>query len=189
MMVEDMIKTTMVVVELTRILLLCLSTVWHVLNAETPSSSETKGSDINTKKMQRSFKDVQRNNGVVAAAKKRNSQAMKVATRIIEHNKQVPKNKRKSIVDIVAETNQLYKSTINPKETASRYVRQGMIGTSPMKKGPVGHFTKTVYTALMGAYSSYLKLEQAESKKQSNIKHMSKLVNAVVNLSNLVEVT
>jgi hypothetical protein len=33
--------------------------------------------------------------------------AMKVATRIIEHNKQVPKNKRKLIVDIVAETNQL----------------------------------------------------------------------------------
>ena len=52
---------------------------------------------------------------------------------------------------------------------------------SPLKRGPTGDIPKHIYKALMGSYTTYLKLEQAASKKQSTIKQMSRLVNATVN--------
>lgn len=56
-----------------------------------------------------------------------------------------------------------------------------MIGTSPLKTGPVGDFPKHTHKALKGAFVTHLKLEQAECKKQSNSRQMSQLVNAKVN--------
>ena len=57
----------------------------------------------------------------------------------------------------------------------------GIIGQSPLKRGPVGPFPKPIFASLKGAFVTYLKLEQAHSRKQLNIKQMSKLVNATVN--------
>ena len=154
----------------------------------TPTPEEGIGDDNNDeakekeKKTRRSSKDVQRRNAVAASAKRRNSIAMKTATTLIKRSRELPKNhpQKKSIEVIVRETNSRYKATINEK-TAGRYVRKGLVGQSPLKRGPIGHFSKPVYSALKGAYSTFLKLEQAESKKQSSIKQMSKLVNAAVN--------
>ena len=129
------------------------------------------------KKSRRTSKEVQRHNGTVVSSKKVHSQAMKVATTLIKRSLDLPKDHpdKKSISQIVKATNKRYKSNVNAT-TASRYVRKGLIGVSPL-----GDFSKPVYSALMGAYASYLKLEQAESKKQSGLKQMAKLVNATVN--------
>ena len=132
------------------------------------------------KRIRRSSKEVQRQNSAKAKAKERNKAAMKEATQLIKDN--AGSAKKKSINAIVKETNNRYRSNINPK-TAARYVRLKLIGTaaSPLKTGPVGDFPKRIYSALMGAYATYLKLEQAASKKQSTTKQLSKLVNATVN--------
>ena len=81
---------------------------------------------------------------------------------------------------IVREVNALYGSYLNNK-TISRYVRAGLVGVSPLKQGPVGDFPKPIYDALKGAYSTYLKLEQAESIKQSHTGKLTKKVNKCVN--------
>jgi hypothetical protein len=52
---------------------------------------------------------------------------------------------------------------------------------SPTRRGPRGEFDKRTWAALKGAYITYLKLEQATSKKQSSIKNLSLLVNGCVN--------
>lgn len=85
-----------------------------------------------------------------------------------------------STVAIVAATNKQFKSDISTS-TVGRYVRRGLIGASPLKTGPVGHFPKSIYDALKGCYITFLKLEQAESKKQSSTKKFATLVNATVN--------
>jgi hypothetical protein len=134
------------------------------------------------KKLLRASKQLQDFNAKMAEGKERNKKALKVVTKLIEENNQLDSTNpaKKTINSIVNETNTRFHSTINAK-TAGRYVRLGMIGQSPLKKGPVGTFPKPVYAALMGAYTTYLKLEQAHSKKQSGIKEMAKLVNAILN--------
>jgi hypothetical protein len=108
---------------------------------------------------------------------------MKAATKLIVENKALAEkdpSKKKSIRDLVDKVNNAHGSSLAPA-TVARYVRNGHIGESPMKRGPVGDFPKPVYKALKGAYTTYLKLEQANGRKQSNIKALSKLVNATVN--------
>jgi len=60
-------------------------------------------------------------------------------------------------------------------------VREGKIGVSPVKPGPVGFFNKIEYEALKVAFLSYIKLEQAIGKSQSTIKSLGLRVNAMVN--------
>ena len=73
--------------------------------------------------------------------------------------------RKQTAAAIIRVINQRHNTSITAK-TATRYVREGMIGQSPLKRGPVGDIPKAGYTALKGAFVSYLKLEQAESKKQ-----------------------
>jgi len=155
--------------------------VRRCLLPSTPST-DPSSSQKTVKKSRRTSKDVQREASAKAESKLRHKVAMKSATRLINANNELPKDdpKKKSINCIVKQTNETFNSNVSAK-TAARYVREGMIGMSPMKRGPVGDLPKIIYEALKVAYATYLKLEQAESKKQSNTKHMSKLVNACVN--------
>jgi hypothetical protein len=107
---------------------------------------------------------------------------MKVATARIKRSLDLPAGhtEKKSIRVIVEEVNKVYGSNVNP-QTAGRYVRQGLVGMSPLKTGPVGDFPKVIYEALQGAYTTYLKLEQAGGRRQSTILNLVKLVNATVN--------
>jgi hypothetical protein len=134
------------------------------------------------KKTRKSSRELQRHHAMIAAGKKTDKLAMKMATKLIKENIDLPRNNpnKKSIAKIVLDVNAKCGSSISDR-TAARYVRLGMIGESPMKRGPVGDFNKPTYNALKGAYSTFLKLEQAESKKQSNLKDIEKLVNATVN--------
>ena len=145
-------------------------------------STSTLSSVSTSKKQRRSPKEVQRANAMVIAQTQKDKEAMKQATVLIKRNNDLPMNdpNRLTMVDIVASVNNRTGVNINVK-TASRYVRNGMINCSPLKRGPTGHLPKRIYTALKGAFTTYLKLEQSESKKQSTIKEMSKLVNSCVN--------
>jgi len=147
-----------------------------------PRSMSTLSSPKIAKKARRSSKEVQREASSIAESKQRHKVAMKSATRLIKASQALPKNdpKKKSINHLVKQTNETFDSNISAK-TAARYVREGLIGMSPLKKGPTGHLPKPIYEALKVAYTTFLKLEQAESKKQSNTKQMSMLVNACVN--------
>lgn len=149
----------------------------------TPTTlSPLSGKPKAAKVPRRSPKDVQRHYASRNHAAAVRKAAMKAATLHAHSMKAIKKTspEYKSIDAIVKETNASMKSNLSRK-TVARYVREGWIGTSPLKQGPVGDFPKRIYFSLKGAYASYLKLEQAESKKQSSIKVMSRLVNACVN--------
>ena len=82
------------------------------------------------KKGRRSSKEVQRANAMVVMQTKRDKDAMKMATQLIQHCKTLPKGhpEKKSINVIVAEVNERMQGTISAK-TASRYVLQGLVET------------------------------------------------------------
>jgi hypothetical protein len=159
-----------------------------VESLETPQSTPKKAmkksqkSPAKAKKMRRTSKQVQRDDAVVAIAKQKQKMAMKTATKLIRASKLLPNGhkEKKTIAQIVKETNKRFTSNLSAN-TVGRYVWDGMIGISPMKRGPVGDFTKGQYEAMKGAYVTYLKLEQATARNQSTTKEMSKLVNACVN--------
>ena len=132
----------------------------------TPEPALTPATET-IKVCRRTSKELQRYNAKRAAQKSRNSQAMKVATRLVEENNKLPKQdvQKRSISEIVSSTNKLFSSNISDK-TVARYVRKGLIGTSPLKRGPIGDLPTPIYTALKGAFATYLKLEQSGSKKQ-----------------------
>jgi len=146
------------------------------------STDESLGVENSKKQHRRASHEVQREQANVIMKTKKESQAMKLATVLIQKNKELATDdpKRKSINEIVKEVNEECDSNISPK-TAATYVRKGLIDTSPLKRGPTGKFKKPVYDALKGAYSTFLMLEQAECKKQSTIKDMAHRVNACVN--------
>jgi len=145
-------------------------------------SGESLVSETETKKFRRSSTEVQREQANVIMKTKKDAAAMKLATVRIQQNKELPVGHpdRKSINVIVAAVNVLCDSNISPK-TAAAYVRNGLIDLSPKKRGPCGEFSKAIFAALKGAYSTFLMLEQAECKKQSSIKDMALRVNACVN--------
>ena len=96
-------------------------------------------------------------------------------------NEMSPSNPNsKSQRKIIAETNERFGTNISHK-TVSRMVREGKIGVSPRKSGPVGTFIKTEYDAMKIAFLSFIKLEQAIGKKQSTIRELGFRVNAMVN--------
>ena len=134
------------------------------------------------KKHRRTSKELQRHNSVKVESNLVHKKAMKAATLLVQQSHSLPENhpEKKSIRRIVKETNEKFKSNISNR-TVTRYVSNGLFGISPLKKGPVGDFSKVQYDALKGAYTTYLKLEQAESRKQSSRKQMAKLLNATVN--------
>ena len=162
----------------------------RLLETPSPEGLLTEASIVSTvgtgstaskeKQSRRTPKELQRSYSMVVMQSNRDKEAMKQATLLIKRNQCLPSNERKTIADIVDATNELMDANISAK-TAARYVRNGHINASPLKRGPVGPFPTPIYNALKGAFVTYLKLEQSESKKQSTIKSMSKLVNACVN--------
>ena len=156
-----------------------LDDIRRVLNGSTPSSADASSS---TKSRRRTSKQKHREDAEKRATEKRESKAIKVATtRIAAIQLMSPSNPKKvSQRQVVEETNRLMNTTISSK-TVSRMVREGRIGTSPQKRGPLGDFSRPVMTALKGAFATYIKLEQAESKKQSTLNDLAKRVNCLVN--------
>jgi len=119
--------------------------------------------------------------------RKKQATAIKIATQQIAATMELsPSNpNKKSQRQIVQEINEKMNTNVSHK-SISRMVREGKIGVSPSKPGPVGSFDKIEYSAMKIAFLSYIKLEQAIGKKQSTIKQLSLRVNALVNHSGKV---
>jgi hypothetical protein len=130
----------------------------------------------------RSSKEVQRAHAKKILQDKRETQAMKQVTVLIERSKALPIGHpaKHTIKEIVAATNAQMNTNVSGV-TAARYVLAGLVGVSPLKRGAAGDIQPMIYDALKGALATYLKLEQAASKKQSTVKQLSLLVNACVN--------
>jgi len=58
--------------------------------------------------------------------------------------------------------------------------REGRINSSPMKRGPVGSFSKGIWKAMCGAFTTHMQLEQAACKKQSTLNQLAQKVNSMV---------
>ena len=90
---------------------------------------------------------------------------MKVATTLVAAHRKLPSLERKKTNEnaIINKVNKDFDCNLN-RITVQRYVGKGLVGISPLKRGPVGAFPRPVFDALKGAFSTYLKLEQATSK-------------------------
>jgi hypothetical protein len=140
------------------------------------------------KKFRRTVKELQRFNAAKATQKERTSIALKAATSRIKRSLDLPSGhaEKKSARVIVKEVNDIYGTNVS-HNTAGRYVREGLVGASPLKRGPDSDIPKGVYKALKGAFTTYLQLEQASCKKQSTIKDMVVLVNNTVNAAGFIK--
>jgi len=89
-----------------------------------------------------------------------------MATREIAHgNRQKEKVSQRFVVNWINN----YMGTKISSKTVLQMVREGRIGVSPIKKGPVGDFAKPIWSQMETAFVTFLKLEQANSKKQSTL--------------------
>ena len=98
-------------------------------------------------------------------------EAMKVATKLLAKSSRLPpgdKNKlgRNAITNSV---NKKYSVALSSRSVA-RYVQNGLIGESPIKRGVVGYTPPKVMKLLEGAFITYKKLEQIESKDKKERK-------------------
>jgi len=50
-----------------------------------------------------------------------------------------------------------------------------------MKRGPSGHFPRSIWTSMKNAFVTFIKLEQANSQKQSSLTTLAKRVNVMAN--------
>ena len=143
-----------------------------------------------SKKGRRTSKQKHKDDAQKRIVQKKETEAIKMATTWIDKTRKLAAGdpKKKSQKEIVRQTNELMGTNISDK-TVSRMVREGRIGTSPMKRGPVGDFNKPVMNALKGAYSTFLKLEQAESKRQSTLNELAIRVNTLVNSTGVYKKT
>jgi tellurite resistance protein len=147
------------------------------------NNTTTTGS---TKKTRSTSKEVQRRHALKAKTSLKDKVAMKQATVLIHRNKLLPKGhpKKKSIEAIVKGVNKRLDSNVSAKTAAQYYVRDGIIGKSPKRRGPPGAFPHRVWKALKGAFTTYLKLELGASYFKEAVNHqgtISKLVNGGVN--------
>jgi predicted transglutaminase-like cysteine proteinase len=158
----------------------------------TPGSELSKSTDnskkTGEKKTRRSSKEVQRDDAAECKKRKKESAGMKLATQRIQENKILsPSNpKKKTQQAIVDEVNQLYGSNVNLK-TVNRMVNKGLVGVSPLKRGPVGSFPPHVWKALKEAFVTFCKLEQAQGLKQSTINDYSLKVNTLLDHGGLTK--
>lgn len=148
-------------------------------------SAATVSTSLSTKTAKKSratSKQVQQTQAAKARSVYNNKLSMKQCTVLIHRNKLLPATDphKKTIEEIVKDCNSRHNANVSAT-TAAQYVREGRIGESPRRRGPCPQFDTRVWTALKGAYVTYLKLEQATSKKQSSVKALSLLVNGCVN--------
>ena len=130
--------------------------------------------EATTKKRRRSSAQVQQEKAKKQKQAELEKKAMKLATVRIKEHKSLRKGHKdkKSALTICQEVNLLCGSNISSK-TAATYVQKGLVNCSPQKRGPNTPFPKKVLSALKWAYATYLKLEQAGSKRQSSIRELS----------------
>jgi hypothetical protein len=161
-----------------------LDEVRRSLNLRLPPEGveEEAASSEKSTTSRRTSKNVQKDDALLCKKRKIEARGTKAATTRIRQNMMLsPTNpKKKSQAEIVREVNEAFGSNVNAK-TAARMVKEGRVGVSPLKRGPVGNFPKHIWNPMKNAFVSFVKLELANSTRQSSLKDHSKRVNALVN--------
>jgi hypothetical protein len=110
-------------------------------------------------------------------------EARKMATFVVNesrklHNGHPQKQSTQTIVDTV---NKKFGTSLH-RRTIDRCVNNGLIGESAalIKRGSSGNFDDNIYQALLGSYTTFLKLEQADTNTQSKNKAMERRFEACV---------
>ena len=136
----------------------------------------------NTKRRRVGSKEKQHRDAMKIRRRKKETSAMKVATKRIATSRMLPHGHPEKLSDIkiVNLVNNEYKTTVVAK-TASMMVRQGRIGMSPMRRGPTKYVPSQIWSLLKGAFVSYIKLEQAHSSEQASMKQLSLKTNKCLN--------
>ena len=113
---------------------------------------------------------------------RKNNEAVKQATKFFVHSRNLPTKDHKNLSTqkIVDLCNTKFDANIIARSVNS-YVKYGLIGVSPLKRGTNWSFSAAVYNYLLGVYHTYLKLELMHSEMQSNTKNMQQHVNTCVN--------
>jgi len=99
---------------------------------------------------------------------RKDSTAMKEATRSLKrewdkNNSPDPSTPVKGARRIIRNVNGRHGTKLNYR-TVTRYVSSGMIGVSPMKKGPEGSVPNKILKSLVSAIESYIRINQGNGK-------------------------
>jgi hypothetical protein len=95
------------------------------------------------------------------------SKALKAAT--IMYSEEKTKEKGMSLRKVTDYINRRYQTTLD-HETLRRYYIQGLINTSPKKRGPVGNYDPLIYKSICSAVSSYIRINQINATFHSRRK-------------------
>lgn len=129
------------------------------------------------KKTRRTPHQLQEYHAAIQRERANEKQALKAITTMVHESRAQypdPKDKRRiPVAAAVAVVNETRGSNVNVI-TARRYIKNGRINESPSRPGPVGKFPMDVKKALLGAYGSYLSLQQAHGNNQATQKDMAR---------------
>ena len=84
--------------------------------------------------------------------------------------------------EVCQKVNKEYGTSLTPR-TISRYVKEGMAGTSPQKKGPEGKLPRETYLCVCDAFESYVRISQINGDEiDATQKKLAERVNSVVGI-------
>ena len=84
--------------------------------------------------------------------------------------------------EVCQRVNEEYGTSLTPR-TISRYVKEGMAGTSPQKKGPERKLLQETYLCVCNAFESYARISQINGDEiDATRKKLAERVNSVVGI-------
>ena len=113
-----------------------------------------------------------------AEEKLNEKRALKAATRLFESERK--KKRGMSSEDVAGTINAEYKSNVTGR-TIRRYVKNGLVGCSPLKRGERGTIPSPIFRALVEAFETFIQIEQANGERQTKQCGLSRIVNLVIN--------
>ena len=106
--------------------------------------------------------------------------AHKKATQIYAQERKKPKGR--SATEVSRIVNLEFGSSLSGRSVL-RYVANGMAGESPMKRGPTGGLSSSVFKLLQLAFESFVRIKQANADSSSNTRmSLQRLVNSTVSV-------
>ena len=107
--------------------------------------------------------------------------AFKEATTTYYNDRQTKPRRKTSAQKVCDAVNEKYSTNIKPR-MVQHYVQTGRVGESPSKKGPDGGVPEVIFEPLLGAFESYVEIQQlnCSDSKTNQRKELSALVNKVV---------
>ena len=115
---------------------------------------------------------------IKAEEKLNEKRALKAATRLFESERK--KKRGMSSEDVAGTIIAEYKSNVKGR-TIRRYVKNGLVGCPPLKRGERGTIPSPIFRALVEAFETFIQIEQANGERQTKQCGLSRIVNLVIN--------